>query len=168
MCRKISLVLIAFLFFAAGAAAQKKSTGKKNKPAVKLTAADAAEVPYILADRYFVSNKFDQSKLPNPKIASREQFSAIFHGAPVMGENGTPTHIDFAKQFVIAIVPGLTTRKQDLKVISLKKEGARLMLTYSLTEGEDHPSWTAQYCLIVVVDKKYDGDVVAVRQDAKQ
>ena len=62
------------------------------------SATTAADVPYKVANGYFVRN--DVKKLPNGKISKQKDFEASFGMAAVMGNDGRPTEIDFNNQSV--------------------------------------------------------------------
>lgn len=126
------------------------------------SATTAAEIPFTVADRYFVRN--DVKKLPNGKISKQKDFEATFGMATVMGEGGRPTEIDFGMQYVIAVAKPVTDRSTELQPVSLKGDGdGGLVFTYRTKVGE-RMSYSVQPCLVVVVDKKYRGSVT-VREE---
>ena len=126
------------------------------------SATTAAEVPYTVADGYFVRN--DVKKLPNGKISSEKDFENAFGMATVMGDDGRPTEIDFEKQYVIAVAKPVTDRNTELEAVGLKGDGdGGLVFTYRTKVGE-RMSYSVQPCLVVVVDKKYRGSVT-VREE---
>lgn len=133
-----------------------KNTESKQADAVT-AATQAAEIPYAVANRYFVRN--DVKKLPNGKIASQKDFDTNFGMAAVMGEDGMPTEIDFTKQYVIAVSKPETNKDTEIVPVSLKSDGdGGLVFTYRLKEGATC-SYTTLPSLVVVVDKKYKGHV---------
>lgn len=117
-------------------------------------------IPYTIAQRYFVSNKFSEQDLVYPKITTSEKFDKLFGMASEMGmgKKGLPTPIDFSRQFVVAVVGKLSDAPIHLKVHSLTKEGETLVLRY--TQMAELPtSFVSQAALILVIDNKYDGEV---------
>ncbi len=134
------------------------SKNSESKQADAVTAAtQVAEIPYTVANRYFVRN--DVKKLPNGKIASQKDFEANFGMATVMGEDGKPTEIDFAKQYVIAVSKPVTNKDTEIVPVSLKSDGdGGLVFTYRLKVGETR-SYSILPSLVVIVDKKYKGHV---------
>lgn len=68
----------------------------------------AKQVDYTVAHGYFVRN--DAPPHPASYYDSKEAFDSIFGYAAVMGKNGTPTRIDFARQSVIAVIGDETNR----------------------------------------------------------
>ncbi len=71
---------------------------------MKADAVNSTEVPYQEAKNYFVKNTYGEEENANLKIETQELFDKIFGPAPVMGEGGKPTAIDFAKQYVVAYI----------------------------------------------------------------
>lgn len=137
-------------------------TKAKSKTATTKTTATTASIPYETANNYFVKNSFKQGMLKNPKIESQAAFEQYFGAAPVMGDNGKPTAIDFNKQYVIAVIPPATSNSATLAATSLKQSGKTITLTYSYKEGAKQ-TFTSQPSLILVVDKKYAGAVKTVK-----
>lgn len=120
------------------------------------------EVPYTELDHYFFKNAQD---IPdNPKIDAEEAFASLFGMAPIMGENGKPTPIDFGKEFVIAVVNPVTEFNTELKPESLRMENGELVFTYSETVGEKQ-SWSMQPILLVKVSRK--NETGTVRMDRR-
>jgi hypothetical protein len=146
---KTIVVICALLLTTLIATAQKKS-------------ASPAKVPFTIANRYFVKNDFQQGMLANPAIYSREEFEKIFGMATVMGKNGTPTPIDFSKQYVIAVIPPATENSVTLKAVSLLKTGSNITLTYSYKEGKKL-TYTSQSFLLLIVNAKYKGTVNTIK-----
>lgn len=118
------------------------------------TATEAHDVPYIVADHYFLRN--DVTALPQGIIQSEEQFQSLFGMAPVMGgKDALPTEIDFKKQFVIAVCVPETDRATDIKPLSLHSTKQNLVFTYKVVTGEKR-SYTIQPVLLIIVDRKYE------------
>lgn len=115
----------------------------------------AKEVPYIVADHYFVKNSLEA--LPYGAITTAEEFHRVLGEAAVMG--GLPTEINFNKQFaIIACVPETDTQTS-MSPVSLKKEASDLVFTYQVKRGEKM-SYKTQPMLLIFVDKKYEANVV--------
>lgn len=117
----------------------------------------AEDVPYKEAYNYFVNNTF-KGPLESPKITSKEAFDAVFGMATTMGEGGTPTSIDFSKEYVIAVVGEESDIATTLTPVKLTKTGDQLMFSYKEVKGEKQ-SFSTRPALIVVVDKAHEGDV---------
>lgn len=122
---------------------------------------DPKDVPYTELDHYFFKN--GQGIPDNPMIDTEEAFASLFGMAPIMGENGKPTPIDFGKEFVIAVVNPVTESHTELKPESLRKENGELVFTYSETMGEKQ-SWSMQPILLVKVSRKYETGTVRMHR----
>lgn len=117
----------------------------------------SADVPYTELDHYYFKNGQD---LPgNPKIDTEEAFASLFGMAPLMGESGKPTSVDFSKEFVIAVVCPVTEFHTELDPDSLRLENGELVFTCNETVGE-HQSWSMQPILLVKVSRKYETETV--------
>lgn len=119
------------------------------------------DVAYTEGRNYFVRN--DVKEVPT-MITTQEQFERYFGMAAVMGKNGEPTAIDFAKQYVIAAVMPLTDIQTEMSVHSLKQKGDTIVFTYRVKRGEQQ-SYTMRPMLMIVVDNKYKGVVKMVEED---
>lgn len=117
------------------------------------------EIDYIIAKNYYVKNSIET--IDNPKIESNEKFDEIFGMATLQGDDGKPTEIDFDKQFVIAVIKPPTQSSTTLNPISLKSKEGKLEFAYSLECGEIQ-SYTIKPFLLIIVDKKYNSDVLIV------
>ena len=121
-----------------------------------------SEVPFTKLDHYFFKN--GQALPQDPKVDTAEEFATYFGAAAVMGEGGKPTPIDWAHEFVIAVVYPVIDIATELAPESLIREDGQLVFTYTETVGEQQ-SWTMQPMLLIKVDRKYEGK--AVRVDRK-
>lgn len=136
----------------------------KETPAVKATPT-TSDIAYVVAQRYFVKNTVQQGPLANPKIETRESFDALFGAAAVMGKDGGPTSIDFARQYVIAVIADDTDIATELKPLSLQKDvNNQVILTYQVITGAKQ-SYTIRPVLILIVDKTNDGNVIVKEQE---
>ena len=117
------------------------------------------DVPYSELDHYFFKN--GQAVPDNPKIDTEEAFASLFGMAPVMGEGGKPTPVDFGKEFVIAVVYPVTEYHTELDPESLRLENGELVFTCDETVGEKQ-SWSMQPVLLVKVSRKYETETVRI------
>ena len=117
------------------------------------------DVPYSELDHYFFKN--GQAIPDNPKIDTEEAFASLFGMAPVMGEGGKPTPVDFGKEFVIAVVYPVTEYHTELDPESLRLENGELVFTCDETVGEKQ-SWSMQPVLLVKVSRKYETETVRI------
>lgn len=129
-----------------------------HKPEDSLSAEDVSKsVVYSVADHYFVNNSVKEFK--SHKITDASEFEQVFGMAAVMGKNGEPTKINFAKQYVIAVVKPETDRVTTLTPVSLVEHAdGKMLFTYRCETGASQ-SYTMRPCLIVIVDKAHDGDI---------
>lgn len=115
------------------------------------------EVPYQIAEKYFVKNTFPDGKLQVLKINSQDKFAEIFGMATTMGANGKPTTIDFSTSFVIAIVDGVSKDTESITINSLKKEKGKLNLTYTVSKKDDlSTSYNRRFATLLVVNNDYN------------
>ena len=127
--------------------------------AALVACAGPKDVPYTELDHYFFKN--GQDVPDNPKIDTEEAFATLFGMATVMGESGTPTPVDFSKEFVIAVVKPVTENETELEPESLRMENGELVFTYDETVGE-RQSWTMRLVLLVKVSREYETETVRV------
>ncbi len=80
-----------------------------------------------------------------------------------MGENGMPTRIDFAKQYVIAVLNPSTDMLTSLNMPTLSKNGNIITLAYE-EKVEGKQSYTMRPNLILVVDNQYQGEIKTVKK----
>ena len=120
---------------------------------MKKSTAPVPKVPYTVAQNYFFIN--DEPLPTNPKITTLKEFGRMFGMAAHMGEDGTPTQVNFKHQFVIAIVSPITNRNTELTPLDLSANGDTLTFIYHERVGEEMTS-SMQPMLLIVVDKKYE------------
>ncbi len=121
---------------------------------------------YYRMNNYYVNNHIDNGthKLV---IHNQQDFDAVFGAGAVMGRNGQPTAINFARQFVIAIILPETNRQTTIETAMLNRVGDRLYYSYIIEEGHA-TSYTMRPYTAVVVDRNEPSDVVfqrVTRQD---
>ena len=121
---------------------------------------ETTEVPFTELERYFFKN--GQEIPQDPKVDTAEEFATLFGAAAVMGEGGKPTPIDWAHEFVIAVVNPVTDCATELAPESLRLDGGELVFTYTETVGEKQ-TWTMQPILLVKVDRKYEATTVRLQ-----
>lgn len=126
----------------------------------------SSEVPFTVAEHYFFNKGQD---IPvNPKITSEELFKQLFGMATVMGENGKPTEIDFAKQFVLAVVLPVTDINTEITPVKVEEKGDTLFYHYDVKTGEKQ-SFSIQPLSIIILDKKYENkEIFLINQQAME
>ncbi|MGE5363638.1 MAG: hypothetical protein ACM3SM_05865, partial [Bacteroidota bacterium] len=97
------LSLTSLLFSACQNGSQINGTGKQNTMSMEAQkGTKTTDIAFSAAKNYFVNNTV--KNLDNPKIETSEKFNEIFGMAATMGCDDMPTKIDFAKQYVIAVI----------------------------------------------------------------
>lgn len=115
-------------------------------------------IPYIVANRYFLKNGVET--LPPQKITNQKDFDSYFGTAAVMDENGNPTDINFSTQYVISLTRPETDIETRLVPKSLEtNQKGEIVLCYQEIQGQKR-TYTTKPLLLIIVDKKYDGNVV--------
>ncbi|MNK00654.1 hypothetical protein D3C87_184430 [compost metagenome] len=125
------------------------------------------DVPYTLAKNYFIKNTYPDKDFHFIRITSQEKFDEIFGMATLMGDSGKPTAIDFAKNFVIALINGASNNVSELKINTLTSQNEKdLTIVYSLIAMPNPQSFTARHTSLLIVDKSYNGRISANRASA--
>lgn len=151
----ISILLLTLMFSVSCRNTNKNAASKE----VNTTdTASVAEVPYTVAERYFVNNTVQDSILTRV-ITSRNDFDKYFGMAAVMGEDGKPTPVDFSTQFVLAVINKESDREVKVTPLSLSVIGEKVKLKYKIQTGEEQQAFTSRVPLILIVNKKYQKDV---------
>ena len=120
---------------------------------------------YIVAKNYYLKNTVKVNHLKNPKIESKKGFDEYFGTAPLMGKEGKPTAIDFAKQYVIAVIIGDVEFETKIMPVSLQKDNKKnITFTYRIVKGEKI-SYVISPILIIVVDKINNGTVTLKQKE---
>ncbi len=139
---------------------QKQCTKNKENATKEATSNEVQTqsdaIPFQLATSYFVKNTYKTGDLTHFKITSQEKFESIFGMATTMGPNGTPTPIDFNKQFVIVLIGKETRFATDYVPESLLQKDGGMVFRCQIKESEQEQSFTTVPSIIAIVDKKYD------------
>jgi len=155
MIQFFKLVILVSLIFIACQNNSNSDKATDNKSST--TTSQKTDIPFTLAKNYFVKNTFE--KLDNPKIETHEQFNEIFGMATTMAKDGKPTEIDFAKQYVIAVILPNTDSITSLAPISLQKdEKGTIILKYKKEVGEKQ-TFTIRPSFEIIVDKSENGNI---------
>lgn len=126
------------------------------------SAKHTATVGYTEARNYFFRG--DATAPTDPMITTQEQFDALFGAAATMGPDGTPTPIDFSRQFAIAVVLPETDMATDLRLCQLTRQGDTLSLGYAVKQGK-RQTYTMRPVAIAIVDRRdMPGSVKLVRE----
>lgn len=117
-------------------------------------------VPYEVVRNYFFRN--DASAPDSPLITTQEQFESLFGAAAFMGKDGQPTHIDFDRQSVIAVVLPETDMETTLEPLSLSRSGKTLTFTYG-KKVDQKVLYTMRPVLLVAMDKAVGAENVVIK-----
>jgi hypothetical protein len=139
------------------------NSNSTNTDTTTVSVDSASTIPYTEAQRYFVNNTYKEGQLTNPKITNQDSFNHIFGMGAVMGPDGKPTSIDFATQYAIAVIKPETDVPTTLSVNKLTQNGNNITLNYKTTSGEK-TTYIMQPFLLIIVDKKFDGEVSVVEE----
>ena len=118
------------------------------------------DVPYEVVKNYFFRN---DAEIPaSPLITTQEQFDSLFGAAAFMGKDGQPTHVDFDRQSVIAVVLPETDIETTLRPLSLTRSSGSLTFTYGKEEN-DKLSYTIRPVLLVATNKAEGAESVVLK-----
>ena len=118
------------------------------------------DVPYEVVKNYYFRN---DAEIPaSPLIATQEQFDSLFGAAAFMGKDGQPTHVDFDRQSVIAVVLPETDIETTLQPLSLTRSSGSLTFTYGKEENAKL-SYTIRPVLLVAMDKAVGAENVVLK-----
>ncbi len=138
--------------------AEKEDTSPVAAAALVQKDTSTIEIPFIQAKNYFVKNTV--KSLDSAKIETAEKFNSIFGMAATMNKEGKPTAIDFAKQYVIAVVLPETNLATSITPVRLQKDAeGQITLTYSVVSGEKQ-SFVVRPHFAIVVDKQETGNII--------
>lgn len=149
-----ALMVCCFIFYACQSGGNSQKVSEQTNLQEEVSSGDT--IPYVEAQRYFVNNTYKDSGVK--KITAQNEFDVIFGMAAIMGSNGKPTEIDFAKNYVIAVIGSESNKKPEIIINSLKKEGENIALSYSIKEEEETSS-TSKPNVILIIDKRYEGEL---------
>ncbi len=156
-----SLLMIISCFTACQNPQSQQNTGRQSDMADSGTYRN--NVSYKLAKNYFVRNDANLSGFSSPKIETEKAFEAMFGAAAVMGDENTPTPIDFNRQYAIAIINPVTDSATDLSVEHVQKAGDLITIAYTETIGEKQTMQTRPF-LSLVLDRKDEGRIEVIKK----
>ena len=119
----------------------------------------ARRIPYVVGRNYYVLNSLHKGGFTQGVIEDREQFDAIFGPAAVMGAK--PAEIDFERQYVIAVVDGMSDDAVHLNMVSLLEADGKVVMYYR-RENSGKRSYSVRPYLIVIIDRQYFAPVEIV------
>lgn len=119
----------------------------------------STEVPFVIANGYFVNNTQKNTKVEELKITSKQQLDQYFGMAATMGEKEQPTTIDFNKSYVLAVVGVESNKETTFDVKGLVQSDNGIELSYTIKEDSKAQSFTTHSFVMLVVDKQFDKEV---------
>jgi len=122
---------------------------KKQGNEADIDAEFKASIPFKIARNYFVKNNVTASNLT---LESKKEFNAVFGKAFASGADGSPTPIDFSKQYVVAIIKPETDLASEITIKSIKKDNENIVFTYNYSTGKKQ-SFTTRPSTIVILNK---------------
>ncbi len=120
------------------------------------------EIDYTVAEHYFFNNSAEEPE--NPIVTNQSDFDALYGYAPVMGEDGSPTPIDFETQFVIGIVLPVTNTLTIITPGRLLSDGKNMTLEYGVEYKDKDMSWYMRPMALIIVDRQYLPETCVLKQ----
>lgn len=114
------------------------------------------------ATNYFVRN--DVTDYSPRLVTSKPAFDSLFGAAPVIGEGGLPTAIDFSKQNVVALIAPPTDVNTEIRLDKVSTAGGKLTVNYELKQKGEKMTYTMVPCRLFAVDKSYGNEAVFVKK----
>ena len=105
-------------------------------------------------NNYYVKNGVNTNKPLRKIINTESEFRAIFGEAAYMGSNGSPTPINFNRQFVLAVVNPVTNRQTQMFPLSVLQNGKAIIFNYQVEKGAKMDYYISPY-VAVVLDRPY-------------
>lgn len=115
----------------------------------------AQEIPYQIANNYFVNNTYPDKEIHVLKITSEQKFNEVFGMATTMGNEGKPTEINFSKSFVIAIIDSENKVTEKIYIKDLRIERKKLNLRYGIKKRTEPSSASFRFAKILILDRDF-------------
>jgi len=115
----------------------------------------ASPIGYEQLDNYFVRNDVPCTKLQKLIFDSQYDFEKYFGEAAVMGTNGQPTNVNWAKQYVVAVILPETDRSTVVTPVNVCQNDKSVILYYNVQRGEKN-SYKIVPFVAVALDKPAD------------
>lgn len=122
----------------------------------KLAENQNTEIPYRIANNFFLKRNANIKEFKGTKIKSQKEFDKYFRKS-----TADDTDIDFSTQYAIVVVGKKSKRIGTIDMNYLKVRGSKIELSYDYEKGDKQKNKN-QSTLILVVDKKYQGDLVRI------
>lgn len=115
----------------------------------------AQQIPYQLANNYFVNNTYPDEEINVIKITSLKDFNEVFGMAATMGNDGQPTEIDFKNNFVVAVIDSENKVTESIYIKDLRIERKKLNLRYGLKKRMQPSSASFRSAKILIINKDH-------------
>lgn len=93
----------------------------------------AKAIPFQTLNNYYVRNNVSGDQVQRLILDNKEDFDAVFGPAGIMG--GTPTDINWKRQFVIALLLPKTNRPTMVTPMEVKQSPGNIILYYQVNRG---------------------------------
>lgn len=113
-----------------------------------------SEIPYRVANNFYLKENANIGSLKGNKIKTQQEFDKYFENS----SDGGPG-IDFSTHYAIVVVGKESNRISSVDMNYLKFKGSKIELSYDYEKDEKLDNKERQI-LILAVDKKYQGDIV--------
>lgn len=112
--------------------------------------AKAVPIAFTEMNNYYVKNGVNTNKPLRKIINTESEFRAIFGEAAYMGSNGSPTPINFNRQFVLAVVNPVTNRQTQMFPLSVLQNGKAIIFNYQVEKGAKMDYYISPYVAVVL------------------
>lgn len=121
------------------------------------------KVPYRIANNYFVKSSLNFPEITTLKISTEDEFEKYFGKAYYMGNNGTPTKIDFGQEFVLAVIHPETDLETNIEINKIEKIDKNLKFYYTVKQRNKN-TYTTKPVLIAVIKDFYQVKVDFIKE----
>ena len=110
----------------------------------------AYPIGYIELRNYFVLNTMIPKKAIRLVIDDQATFDRYFEAGPVMGLNGQPTHVDFGKQYVLAVVLPETNRATTVIPGEISQVDNTVVFNYMVRKGHKQSYQVVPFAAVAI------------------
>ena len=114
-------------------------------------------IPYTIANNYVLTEKTEINDLKSHKITTQNEFDKYFELKTSTLVDQTKK-IDFSREYAIVVSEKASKKHIEYDVNYLKIKGSKINFSYNIEKSEKRKK-TQQSFLIIVLNKKYQGDI---------
>ena len=114
-------------------------------------------IPYTIANNYALTEKTEINDLKSHKITTQNEFDKYFELKTSTLVDQTKK-IDFSREYAIVVSEKASKKHIEYDVNYLKIKGSKINFSYNIEKSEKRKK-TQQSFLIIVLNKKYQGDI---------